>query len=287
MKVYLAGKIGKNDWRHNLVPLMRDTYYSPDYMNTEEWTEVPMKCGFTYVGPYFVSCDHGCAHRAKHAWDGGCSGAQDHGYDRYLVAGLCREAIAKCDVLFAWMNEGLTAYGTLVEIGMAHALGKRVILAQSDEYWSDDLWFAYQHATDVFFAPNAIQAFEKWLRTQNWQLESAQISRCESPLEKDFFAAYLNSYNTYPHLHGLVVQHPVTVNGESYRLDFALPNRKIAFEMDGYTYHGKDRTDFNRDRRRDLNLKLAGWEVHRFDGDLIRQDPFHIVELAAKLAEPR
>lgn len=84
-----------------------------------------------------------------------------------------------------------------------------------------------------------------------------------------------------------MVQHPITANGKNYRVDFALPRDKIAFEMDGYTYHGKERKHFNRDRRRDINLKLAGWEVHRFDGDLIRENPYKVVVCAAQLVAIR
>ena len=118
----------------------------------------------------------------------------------------------------------------------------------------------------------------------------SEISKCESPLEELFYKTYLgcNPLGTIQQqLQGLVVQHSITVNGQNYRLDFALPAKKIAFEMDGYTYHGKEREHFNRDRRRDLDLKLSGWEVHRFDGDMIREDVVQVLRIAAKLAESR
>jgi very-short-patch-repair endonuclease len=35
---------------------------------------------------------------------------------------------------------------------------------------------------------------------------------------------------------------------------------------------------------RDLNLELAGWRVHRFDGDLIRTNPAAVVAWAVQLA---
>jgi very-short-patch-repair endonuclease len=131
-------------------------------------------------------------------------------------------------------------------------------------------------------------ALEAYRRTLP-EVESV-ISKCESPLEELFYKTYLGCSpvgEIRQQLHGLVVQHAVTVNGKNYRLDFALPSKKIAFEMDGYTYHGKERKDFNRDRRRDLDLKLSGWEVHRFDGDMIREDVVHVLAIAAKLAQAR
>ena len=60
-------------------------------------------------------------------------------------------------------------------------------------------------------------------------------------------------------------------------LDAARPPRRR-------TYHGKEREHFNRDRRRDLDLKLMGWDVHRFDGDMVRSDPYNVVKIAASLA---
>lgn len=112
-------------------------------------------------------------------------------------------------------------------------------------------------------------------------------SRIREQRGEEFYRAksFLVNYGRVARqLAGLVAQHLVTVDSKTYRLDFALPDRKIAFEMDGYTYHGKERDHFNRDRRRDIDLKLAGWQVHRFDGDLIREDTQKVVRLAADLA---
>ncbi len=51
--VYFAGKIGKNDWRHGLVPALRGHDWGDCAIDTE---------AYRYVGPFFVSCDHGCNH---------------------------------------------------------------------------------------------------------------------------------------------------------------------------------------------------------------------------------
>ncbi len=108
-----------------------------------------------------------------------------------------------------------------------------------------------------------------------------QAKKLESPLEQEFWGAYMKSMP--PELEGMITQHKLTVGDKNYRLDFAIPGRKIAFEMDGRTYHNTDQA-FANDRRRDLNLELAGWRVHRFDGDLIRADPQGVVRIAARLA---
>jgi hypothetical protein len=59
-----------------------------------------------------------------------------------------------------------------------------------------------------------------------------------------------------------VQQHPVSVNGERFRLDFAYPDEMVAIEYDGWDWHSS-RTAFDRDRRRDRLLQLAGWTVLR------------------------
>ena len=51
--LYLAGKIGKNDWRHPLIPGLRERTWSDGPIITPT---------YEYVGPFFVACSHGCAH---------------------------------------------------------------------------------------------------------------------------------------------------------------------------------------------------------------------------------
>jgi very-short-patch-repair endonuclease len=38
----------------------------------------------------------------------------------------------------------------------------------------------------------------------------------------------------------------------------------VILECDGWAYHGLERTNFERDRRRDADLIAAGWIVLRF-----------------------
>jgi hypothetical protein len=55
-------------------------------------------------------------------------------------------------------------------------------------------------------------------------------------------------------------QHPVTIDGRRYRLDFAWPDRRVALEVDGFGPHS-GYAAFHDDRRRDLALQSAGWRV--------------------------
>ena len=52
-RVYIAGKISKCDFRHHIVAGLKDHPFDQTELVTP---------GFIYVGPFFVSCDHGCYH---------------------------------------------------------------------------------------------------------------------------------------------------------------------------------------------------------------------------------
>ena len=64
-------------------------------------------------------------------------------------------------------------------------------------------------------------------------------------------------------LDGLEFQHPIRLNGRDRRIDFAVPDLKIAIEIDGYEFHS-GRAQFEADRVRENELVLAGWHVLRF-----------------------
>lgn len=48
-----------------------------------------------------------------------------------------------------------------------------------------------------------------------------------------------------------------------YLVDFLWRDRRLVVETDGYRYH-RSRISFEQDRRRDLDLRERGYEVHRF-----------------------
>ena len=81
-----------------------------------------------------------------------------------------------------------------------------------------------------------------------------------SPLEKMFYELAFLDLHLYP-------QHPVG----KYRLDFAIPDKRIAIELDGHEYH---KTKFQRthDAKRDRWLFGQGWNVLRFTGTEIYKD---------------
>ena len=137
-RLYLAGKIGKDDWRHDLVPGLRNHL----------WGDGPILTPiFSYVGPFFVSCDHGCSHVPNGhgaVSDGGCeSGFKQSDVIRHNMA-----ALAAADLVFAYIT-ATSCYGTLIEIGWALRDGKRVVIAFAPRVPKDDFWYAAMQADAV------------------------------------------------------------------------------------------------------------------------------------------
>lgn len=158
-KIYCAGKITKCDWRHKfLIPEASGS-----------WPNKDAYCGaipFTYTGPYFVGCDHGCTHGVGlHANTGGphcetCPNYEDTNAIRKDVAKKCLKAIRNSDVVFAWINE-MSCYGTLWELGYAKGKGIKTVVGIPYYTNLDDLWFTFQTA-DIVMKANSV---EEALRT--------------------------------------------------------------------------------------------------------------------------
>ncbi len=142
-RVYLAGKIRKNCWRHTLVSGLREHHW--DMGDLHQPT-------FTYVGPHFVSCDHGCSHLpTQHGVDSSCT--PDTSVTRQEVAQLCFSALEKSDLVFCYLDSR-DCYGTLVEIGYALAKKKVVVVALSAQLPRGDRnehWFACTGATRAHY----------------------------------------------------------------------------------------------------------------------------------------
>lgn len=72
------------------------------------------------------------------------------------------------------------------------------------------------------------------------------------------------------------VQHPVSVNGRSYRIDLAYPKYRLGIEYDGFEVHsGLDA--FTSDRRRQNDLVGMGWTIRRYTHSDLRDRPEAIV----------
>ena len=74
------------------------------------------------------------------------------------------------------------------------------------------------------------------------------------------------------HIDNAVREFENAVPGRKYRLDIALPDARLAIEVDGWEWHGKHKGDFTRDRERQNLLTLHGWRILRFTAGQIRRD---------------
>ena len=99
-----------------------------------------------------------------------------------------------------------------------------------------------------------------------------------SPIERQFWNACQRL--GVPALDGLIREHSVA----GYRIDFALPDRKIGIELDGFATHSST-ADIEKDRRRQRNLEGRGWYIIRFGGREVHHDADYCAQQAAWLIE--
>jgi len=260
-KIYMAGKISKNDWRHDYAHVRGCdpfTTWSTPFKNTDL---------LTYVGPFFTSCDHGCAHGNLHAvlidWDCGRNDDDDDTEHRQRVHAASIERIDYSDIVIAVIDDD--AHGTIFEVGYAIASGKGVILVKGDN--CKEAWFPLASQKPRVIVVDSIEFAVKVAEgvAKDDLRHSLQRSKCESPLEIAFFDEAWKKRE----LQTFDVNVPV-LNGK-YRIDFADVDRNIAIELDGHAHHS-DKESFEKDRIRERELEEAGWRVLRFAGTEIYRD---------------
>jgi len=144
--VYLAGKIGKNDWCHGLVPGLRG----------HAWKDGPIVMeGWQYVGPFFVSCDHGCNHVPNGHGAAGGYMVGESAYTRQDVIRNNNASLDAANLVFAYITK-TDCYGTLIEIGWALRAGKRVVLAFAPDIPHQDFWYAVGQVNKVYVGVNEV-----------------------------------------------------------------------------------------------------------------------------------
>lgn len=209
---YFAGKINKNCWRHSLVPGLRGSLCMRD--NIEDWPILRIGGRMSgYIGPYFASCDHGCAH-----------GSGEHGMSasslvdcvevpkslhhdmpddwQNRVQHLCLKAIDDSEKVFIWIDS-LDCYGTLVEAGYAYARGKdirvgvdvnlRGEITKADNYGYDnnnDLWFLLRLSNNWIYGNSARAAFNDLYPVTNAERDILKILKVSSEQQAKFAAVY-------------------------------------------------------------------------------------------------
>lgn len=83
-------------------------------------------------------------------------------------------------------------------------------------------------------------------------------------------------------------QKEIKANGKKYIVDFYFEedeyvnkfntDKKIIIECDGYEFHQKTKEQVQKDNEREYNLKMAGYEILRFSGTQIYNNPFKCAE---------
>jgi hypothetical protein len=140
--VYLAGKIGKNDWRHKLLPGLRG----------HSWELGPITVqGFKYVGPFFMSCDHGCRHgRSTHGAGGGEGTCiESTTYSPSDIIRFNDTALKSADLVLVYITAP-DCYGTMVEVGLAaNQPFTRIVVAFAPGIDSKDFWYSTERAAAV------------------------------------------------------------------------------------------------------------------------------------------
>lgn len=99
----------------------------------------------------------------------------------------------------------------------------------------------------------------------------------DSPAETVFWEAYRKAIPAG--LAGLVAQYTVG----RYRLDFAIPERKLGIEIDGLQYHSSQESII-KDRRRQRDLEQQGWRIVRFAAKEVFDNADDCVRQAARWA---
>jgi very-short-patch-repair endonuclease len=71
-----------------------------------------------------------------------------------------------------------------------------------------------------------------------------------------------------------------------YSADFCWPDARLIVEVDGYDFHS-NRAAIERDHRRDLAHREAGYEVLRFTGRQLKNDPIYVATVIARALDRR
>ena len=139
----------------------------------------------------------------------------------------------------------------------------------------------------LLMMPLTIEAFYP----EFWNDESIK-----SPIEQIFITAFeiYCKYNNKENIY-LFPQKEVICNEKKYYIDFEFKaddyltqlllgekiknyNFKLAIECDGYEFHQKTKKQVQKDNEREYDLKMAGYEVLRFSGTQIYNNPLKCAE---------
>jgi hypothetical protein len=153
--IYFAGKVVKKRTSRTidvadgppcggLLPLNGTVFLEDNGLNYDKGDR-----NYTCTGPVVNGCDHGCSHGATLHGAGAACRQEEVFSSRDAIQKQCMLQIDGSDavVLALGKNDGphISCFGSLVELGYAHAKKKFVVVTFDDMVTSDvraDLWFA-------------------------------------------------------------------------------------------------------------------------------------------------
>ena len=174
INVYLGGKISKSDWRHDIFPKLYN-YLKSDILSKEVSI---IENGFCYSGPFFIDevGGHIPAHGSGSHGQGGILYGDEY-YDthetrsRKIITKNCLEWINKSDQVFIWLDS-LSAYGTMVEIGLAYQLKKKIFIAIPNSTGhikiKTEMWFGLSLANAVYPCDSHLDGWSVFSEINNW-----------------------------------------------------------------------------------------------------------------------
>jgi very-short-patch-repair endonuclease len=270
LRVYFAGKVNgayePDFWRREWFGVAQDdTGRILQHVFGEEYGAESI-----YAGPFLLS-DDGNSHEQSQLTHECAVGEKPHNRELAIYE-ECLTEMMQADMIVARLSDG--AYATMFEVGYARAKGIAVVpFVETAEMWFacpgagwGDGEFADRKGRFVRHVKDALAEhafFYRWRRL-----------KCESPIESLVCEAMYDT-GCWCIRDWTKLRPQCPING--YRVDLAIPELKLAFEFDGYTYHS-DKAAFNRDRERDRSLTESGWTVMRFHGDEIRNDAVKIAK---------
>lgn len=238
--VYFAGKVNNED---KTLDSWRLGYGAGVERAVGDLCTMPDGGNYVYGGPVCHVEDERHGLFWKHSQDGS------------MIRDECERMIADASLILGRCTVG--AYGTMWELGFAHALNKPIIADVIDP----EMWFADPDAAQV---PSMRTRLKLILSV--WSKCRLLKVHVESPIER-LFVQGMAEAGAFMELLGLENQKQI----KQYRVDFIHEESKTIIEVDGATYHSNDAA-FKKDRERDRLLTELGYAVLRFHGAEIRQD---------------
>jgi hypothetical protein len=188
---YLAGKITGTDWRDEIVRDWSQENHSPhnyeamyEYEKSKLWAVAHRAASagngvmLDYVGPWWSP---GAGGHSTSLWFDSPHAYVCTAYENWKnpptpdlyneVRANIDVALNRADLVFAWIDS-TDCFGTLVELGIAAAKKKAIVVAFSDKIDAKEFWLASSYAHQVVVAKTAGEA---WASV--WGIATKQVEQ--------------------------------------------------------------------------------------------------------------